>query len=984
MEIDHLAPAAIQHHGQVVSVSSAFRTAPRASANISRKFEHANSFGQICSTASNCIWDSQTENESSTSRNTIGRAVVGANEDVLVWDLKRGEIESKWHDNTNKSQVTVITRSHSDLDIFAVGYDDGKIRVWDSRTATILFSFNGHKSAITQLVFDTDGGRLASGSRDTDIILWDLVQEIGLCKLRGHKDQITSLNFLSAAQNSISEDDVEPGHTDQFLLSTSKDALVKIWDLSTQHCIETHVAQTNGECWSLGLSPDRDGCITAGNDGEMRAWVLDRQALGRVARELSAGEHVLKDRGVFHRQGRDRTTAVTFHPKKDLVAFHGSEKSIELWRIRTETETRKSVLRKRKRKREKLGDDVSDEGENKDVDMSDVSISEVIVPHVVVRTGGRVRSFDWAGGKSSKTISMVVATTNNQLELFEVDAKEKKSKDRNINYDRALSVEMPGHRTDIRCLALSSDDRMLASASQGSLKIWNTKTLSCLRSLTCGYALCGLFLPGNKIVVLGTRDGNLELYDIAASTLIDTVQAHEKDVWAIHLSPDGKTLVSGSADKSAKFWDLKVIQEEILGTTRKQPKLTLVHTRTLKTTDDVLAVKFSPDGKYLALSTLDTTVKVFFVDSLKLYLSLYGHKLPVLSIDISHDSKLVLTSSADKTVRIWGLDFGDCHKTFLAHNDSILNASFIPDNRDGNGHHFFSASKDRTIKYFDGDKFEQIQKLDGHFGEIWALAVSHNGQFFVTASHDKSIRMWEQTDDQVFLEEEREKEMEELYENTLLTSLDDESNENPDGLEATDPSKQSAQTLIASEKITEALTLGIEDLAVVAEYDAAVGRAKTNNTKMPAPPQRHPIYLANNGVSASGYLLGIIQKLPPQALTDSLLLLSFSQLPALFRFLGIFAQEQRHIPLICRVLNFLLKVHNKQIVSSRLMRKELMELQERLRDGMERSRREMGFNLAGLRVLGRRMDDTPVYVGDLEEDEPKAKSGKKRTFVNVA
>ena len=66
-----------------------------------------------------------------------------------------------------------------------------------------------------------------------------------------------------------------------------------------------------------------------------------------------------------------------------------------------------------------------------------------------------------------------------------------------------------------------------------------------------------------------------------------------------------------------------------------------------------------------------------------------------------------------------------------------------------NSHNFFSAGKDRLIKYWDGDKFENIIKMDGHFGEIWALAVGGVSEIVVSASHDKSIRVWEQTDDEV-------------------------------------------------------------------------------------------------------------------------------------------------------------------------------------------------------------------------------------------
>lgn len=923
--------------------------------------------------------------------------MVGANEDVLVWDIKKGELLSRWNATDNTSQVTLIVQSQVDKDVFAVGYEDGKIRVWDLRTATIIVSFNGHKAAITQLQFDSTGARLISGAKDTDIILWDLVSEVGLYKLRGHKDQITSLNFLKTPAgegltNGATNDSSNEEDPDSFLLSTSKDALIKLWDLRSQHCIETHVAQSNGECWALGLSPDHSGCISAGNDGELKAWSINGSRLGGYDIKPSTTEQILCDRGSFYRHGKDRTTGVTFHPKRDLVAIHGSEKAVELWRMRSESEVQKSLSRKRKRKREKAvengGDVLMDAEMDEPVDVSTALITEVIVPYVIVRTGGKVRSIDWAGGKSSKSISMLVAGTNNQIEVYQTDFSGKKLKsDDQPDYSRTMSVDMPGHRSDIRCVTLSSDDRMLASASQGALKIWNVRTQSCIRTLDCGYALCAAFLPGDKIVVLGTREGTLEVFDIASSTLLDTIKAHEKDVWSLQVSPDGKSLVTGSADSSAKFWEFKVVQEEVLGTTRKTPKLTLVHTRTLKVADDILAVRFSPDNRLLALSTLDHTVKVFFLDSLKLYLTLYGHKLPVLSISISHDSKLIVTSSADKNVRIWGLDFGDCHKAFFAHQDSILSVSFIPNNNEGNGHHFFSASKDRVIKYYDGDKFEQIQRLTGHHGEIWAMAVAHSGEFVVSASHDKSIRIWAQTDEQIFLEEEREKELEELYENTLLTNLeqdDREANGDADTNEVVNAGRQTVQTLMAGEKIAEALDLGTEDLELIREYE----KAKLANPKT-AIPQRNPVFLANANVSASSYVLNTFQKIPSASLQDALLVLSFSQLPNLFTFLALWASEGRAVPLTCRVLFFIVKTHQRQIVSSRLLRGQLGDIRDQLRKTLHAQKSELGYNLAGLRILGRRVGELGEsgFVDDMEVMEENARKkgdGRKRTFVNVA
>lgn len=42
-------------------------------------------------------------------------------------------------------------------------------------------------------------------------------------------------------------------------------------------------------------------------------------------------------------------------------------------------------------------------------------------------------------------------------------------------------------------------------------------------------------------------------------------------------------------------------------------------------------------------------------------------------------------------------------------------------------------------------------KLDGHHGEVWALAIAKHGSFVVSGSHDRSIRVWERTEEQVCL-----------------------------------------------------------------------------------------------------------------------------------------------------------------------------------------------------------------------------------------
>lgn len=49
-----------------------------------------------------------------------------------------------------------------------------------------------------------------------------------------------------------------------------------------------------------------------------------------------------------------------------------------------------------------------------------------------------------------------------------------------------------------------------------------------------------------------------------------------------------------------------------------------------------------------------------------------------------------------------------------------------------------------------------LSTMQGHHQEVWCLALSPNGDYVVSASHDKSLRLWERTREPLILEEERE------------------------------------------------------------------------------------------------------------------------------------------------------------------------------------------------------------------------------------
>jgi U3 small nucleolar RNA-associated protein 12 len=251
----------------------------------------------------------------------------------------------------------------------------------------------------------------------------------------------------------------------------------------------------------------------------------------------------------------------------------------------------------------------------------------------------------------------------------------------------------------------------------------------------------------------------------------------------------------------------------------------------------------------------------------------------------------------------------------------------------------------------------------------------------VSAAHDKSIRVWDETEEQIFLEEEREKEIEELYESTLTGSLEKDPDAADENGEVGAASKQTTETLMAGERIAEALDMGMADLNLLKEYE----EAKLVDPNAPRP-QRNPVFLALGNISAEVHLMNVLQRIKASALHDALLVLPFASVPILFTFLNIFALRSMNIPLTCRILFFMLKTHHKQIVASRTMKAMLDSIRSNLRATLRRQKTEMGVNLAALKVVSMQIREQSVkdYVDENWEEENEERSAKKRTFVHVA
>ncbi|KAL4144980.1 hypothetical protein PRNP1_012654 [Phytophthora ramorum] len=968
------------------------------------RYERSSSFGVISSLEGNVLYDAS------------GRfALAPALQDVAVWNVRQGSKVRDLLAPESGGQVTALALSPDGGDV-ACGYSSGAVRVFKLATGVLEVTLDGHKGAVEALAYRADGAELASGSRDTDVIVWDLVSQTGRFRLKGHKDAVTALAFLAPAT----------------LASSSKDTLVKVWDLETQHCVQTCVGHRN-EVWSLAVNPKGDRLLTGASDNQLRVWSVQHQG--------EEGE-TLKLLGSIYRQSNDRAARVAYCPKGDLVGVQSAGKTVEVYRVRSVDEIKKKRQRREKRQREKVKKKQSQaeetgkskklvipkvqEGEEEDA--ADNSATDELELLCVVRSSHRVKSFAFSPDVAKDgTTSLMLGLQNNSIETYTLSPSAVALEDR---YGKSHALTLSGHRSDVRQVAISSDDQLILSLSGASVKIWNARSLQCIRTLSDGLslALSAVFAPGNMHVVVGTKLGHLLLFDLNSGECIwKDEEAHNGSaVWSIDVRPDGRGIVTGGADQHVNFWDFEMHRPGDAEPTSAL-RLGLSHARMLKMSDDVLCVRFSntkdPKKLVVAVALLDCTVKVFHDDSLKFFVSLYGHKLPVMSMDISSDDAMLVTASADKNVKLWGLDFGDCHKSIFAHQDSIMCVRFVRKT-----HYFFTASKDKSICYWDGDHFERILKIDRqHFGEVWGLAVSGDGSFVVSCSQDRSMCKYSRTEDQVFIEEEKEKEMEQLFEDELTNNangkapaLGKEKGDSDEGNKDNSASaaKRTIESVRAGESLMEAINLAEAELQAIADFERvqkkmakeaataakkrkqekkkAAEEAKTSAlpgieeqeqqeepTRKPKKETRPPNMLLL-GYSPLKYVLNTLRRIRPHDMEEALIVLPFDYVERLIRLLLQLISSHLEVEFCCRVLLFLLKLHNSAICARVGLFNELELLWQRLRSQLVENKSRIGFNLAGLKYLKRTLDEERTgFVQEIAATPASGRNNKKKRKVEA-
>ncbi|ALC46629.1 CG8064 [Drosophila busckii] len=871
-------------------------------------------------------------------------AAAAAAENVIIWDLRMGD--RKLTLRREKQEVTALRVSPDHLHI-AVGFADGVVQIFDLSSRTYydaICSLALHKNAVSVLRYDSQGMRLVSGGLDTEMVVVDTVEQAGRQRLSGHNAAITDAHFL---QRLVEQD---------IVVSCSKDTQIKFWNLETQFCFKT-IVDNRTEIWALAFVNDL--MIAGAGESGMNVYRLRKRDSTEHGSLESAVEGLAIDDedtispisvsncGTIQRAGKGRTVNLVSDPNERVLSCHGTNDLIENFYICTAEEA-KQRLNKRLKKARKAAPEENAEQISKDLSLSD----EIKRLESIKTSKQKIKSIDVLLGEN-KELRVLVSFANNSMSLYslEVSLKSRKA-DAESSVKLLRSLTRLGHQSEVRSVCFSNDSLAIGSGAAESFKLWDRDAMQCLRTVSTDYVLTSRFVPGDRYVLLGMKSGKLVIMDVGAADIVESIPAHESELWSISLLPDQKGCVTGSGDTTVKIWSFELIDA---GEGAAQTKvLSLLHKNTLKLEETVLCVVVSPDMKYLAVGLLDATVKVFFLDTFKFYLSLYGHKLPVLCMDISYDSTLIATGSADRNIKIWGLNFGDCHRSIFAHDDSVMSLQFIP-----RTHMFFSCGKDGKIKQWDGDSFEKIVTLPGHIGEAYSLAVSPNGRYLVSCGSDRTLRLFERTEETIVLKDVQEEEREQL-ENERLATGEDNSVPLLPGLKL--PSRKTVGSEQAAESIIECL-----EISKQYELDAE------------EKPELHPLMRALQVKSPNDFLVTTLVRIRTSEMEEALLLLPFSVVCELLeRLPALITSRPDELELLCRVTVFLFKVHMKPIVNANQMKPLLMRLLALLKSDIQGLRDVMGYNLHALALLQTEVEQREGVQLFHEATQARRKREKKR------
>jgi serine/threonine-protein kinase len=295
---------------------------------------------------------------------------------------------------------------------------------------------------------------------------------------------------------------------------------------------------------------------------------------------------------------------------------------------------------------------------------------------------------------------------------------------------------MNGHTTVVLAVALSPDGKLALSGGDDQVgRLWDLSTGQELRQLA-GHknpvAAVAFTADSSKAVTASGQynptDNLVRLWNVATGTEIRPAsEGHQKLVTCLALTPDGKSVLSGSWDSTVRLWDL---------TSGKQQQLFQIKPNTF-----VTSLALSPDGNQVLIGCRETqaknpTLRLWDVPTAREVGA--WHAEGVLAVAFSADGRHVASASQDRTLRLWNLDNTKQEvRRFVGHTDVVRSLAISKD-----GNWLLSGSTDKTIRLWNVKTGKELRRFIGHTAAVRSVAFSADERSILSGSDDKTVRLW--------------------------------------------------------------------------------------------------------------------------------------------------------------------------------------------------------------------------------------------------
>jgi WD40 repeat protein len=198
------------------------------------------------------------------------------------------------------------------------------------------------------------------------------------------------------------------------------------------------------------------------------------------------------------------------------------------------------------------------------------------------------------------------------------------------------------------------------------------------------------------------------------------LEGHKERVIGVSFSPDGRMIATTSEDQTIKLWS-------------REGKL--LHTLTGHNIW-ATSVRFSPDGQVIATvgGPGDKTVMLWSREGKRLH-TLFWNNADLSSASFSPDGQTLIAASADGTVNFWNRE-GKLLRTLTVGDRERLDVRLSPDAKT-----IATVSEDKLVKLWNL-KGEMLHILKGHNDTITDFSYSPDGQILATASNDTTVKLW--------------------------------------------------------------------------------------------------------------------------------------------------------------------------------------------------------------------------------------------------